>query len=720
MARLIPALWLLLACASAAWAQPVPGDPDAAPVQVRVQAGGAAAAEGRLLLAGGAVSSMRARVAFDLPPAAADQRWVMWLAHDPFDLVRVEGPGWTPPVVSFFKPDAALGELPAGSSFVLPRGASGPQQLDIELRGSVRSAPTVRVLSEQDVLRHAAREIALACAVYAALVTLLIATLALYAAARDRLFLLYAGYTAVALLFMATVNGHVYTIPGLRVLGTLGARGFWLVMLVFNAVALWMLLRFANTRASSHPVVRGLILLVPVLVLAAALVVLPEALLFGQLQAIATFAWVVAMLAGIVGMLDGARRGMPMALAASCALLALLIAGGAHEAMNRALLADNILTRHGYQFALVMLSVILYVGLSSRIGAVRQRLDDEANARRDSEYRLRQARARSDLGLLLQERLRGLHPEEIAQQAFRLLIQQVRSMLPGVQAAVLGQGYLEHDLLLVQGDGAPTALGQAVLAARGVVRVHAQHPQPVQAALSGARGSDASQPPTHAFVPLALAPPAWAALVLRDPGRDGFDPADLQACAELARLAVMHADQAHASIQLRRSAEYDALTGSMNRRSLDQVLMREFKHAGIASAPLSLLFIDIDWFKRVNDEHGHACGDHCLRSIASVLRAELRPTDALGRYGGEEFLVMLPGHDAPASRIIAERLRQAVERGSIDWHGHPLALTISIGLAARRNADATVADMLERADKALYAAKGEGRNRVCVAPAVFG
>ena len=169
---------------------------------------------------------------------------------------------------------------------------------------------------------------------------------------------------------------------------------------------------------------------------------------------------------------------------------------------------------------------------------------------------------------------------------------------------------------------------------------------------------------------------------------------------------------------MRKTAELDALTGSLNRRALDQALAREFGPAA-RHAPLSVLFIDIDWFKRVNDEHGHACGDHCLRSVAGALRAELRPGDAFGRYGGEEFLVLLPGHDAASSRVIAERLRQAVEGCVIEWNGTRVMLTISIGMAARRDGDGDGPALLERADKALYAAKREGRNRVCVAPAAF-
>ncbi|MES2857788.1 MAG: GGDEF domain-containing protein [Pseudomonadota bacterium] len=719
MARLIVGLWLI---ACALWPPAAAGAVGAdveTPIAVRVQAQGHKAAGDRVLVEGGVTRSVRALVEFTLPATASEERWVLWLAHDPFDVVRATGPGWAPPPVRFFAPDAARGGLPVGASFVLPRSASGPQALAIEFRGSMHSAPSPQVLTEQSVLRRAGREIAMAYAVYAALVTMLIATLALYSAARDRLFLLYAGYTTAAIAFTAAANGHLYALPGVAALGLLGARGLWLVMLVFNAMALWTLLRIADTRASARALVRRLDVLLLVMVLAAGLMLLPEQALSGHQQGIATLAWAVAMPVGILAMLDAAHRGKPMALATACALAALLIAASAHAAMKRGLLDDGVLTRHGYQFALVLVAVILFVGLSTRIGAVRERLDLEASARLDSEKRLLHARTRSDLGQLLQERLRGLHPEDVARQAFQLLIQHVQAALPGTRAVVLGQGYLGHDLLLVQEEGAPTSLGQAVLAARAVIRSHVQHPNTVQLRLAGSRVSEDPDAPSHAVVSMPVAAPAWAALVLRGPTGRSVDPADLDACQELARVTTIHADEAHASIQLRRTSEHDALTGTINRRSLDQVLAREFSHARHSSAPLTLLFIDIDWFKRVNDEHGHACGDHCLRSLAATLRAELRPDDALGRYGGEEFLVALPGHDAAASRIIAERLRVAVERSSVDWHGRPLPLTISIGLAALRNTDVGVAEVLERADKALYAAKREGRNRVCVAPAVF-
>ena len=175
------------------------------------------------------------------------------------------------------------------------------------------------------------------------------------------------------------------------------------------------------------------------------------------------------------------------------------------------------------------------------------------------------------------------------------------------------------------------------------------------------------------------------------------------------------ADAAHAAFLLRRTAERDSLTGSFNRRTLDQLAARECKVAG-NHKPLSVLFMDLDWFKRINDTHGHPCGDECLRKVAATLRAELRPQDVFGRYGGEEFLVLLPGQDAASARLVGERLREAVEAAVVDWQGEALRFTISIGMAVLREGD-DPGKLLARADKALYRAKREGRNRVCAAPA---
>src|SRR5690606_22276857 len=189
--------------------------------------------------------------------------------------------------------------------------------------------------------------------------------------------------------------------------------------------------------------------------------------------------------------------------------------------------------------------------------------------------------------------------------------------------------------------------------------------------------------------------------------------------SEFCRITQMHVDQAIAAIKLRQSAELDALTGSLNRRSIDQWLVRSFAEADRDGTPLSVLFVDLDRFKPINDRHGHACGDQCLRAVAATLSGALEEGDLFGRYGGEEFIAILPGRGGAAARQVGEKLRAAVERQSVDWEGQALRLTVSVGVATRRDGERTPEATIDRADKALYASKRAGRNCVHVAPAVF-
>jgi diguanylate cyclase (GGDEF)-like protein len=167
--------------------------------------------------------------------------------------------------------------------------------------------------------------------------------------------------------------------------------------------------------------------------------------------------------------------------------------------------------------------------------------------------------------------------------------------------------------------------------------------------------------------------------------------------------------------QARRQADIDPLTGLYNRRAWSERLPLLEQQARLGGAPLSLLFLDIDHFKELNDRHGHEAGDAMLRRLAEAMRAELREEDAIGRYGGEEFVVALPGMDAARAARIAERIRQRLQ----DQAGAGgIASTVSIGvatLAAGERMDL----LLRRADRAMYEAKRSGRNRVAVAEAAL-
>jgi diguanylate cyclase (GGDEF)-like protein/PAS domain S-box-containing protein len=167
--------------------------------------------------------------------------------------------------------------------------------------------------------------------------------------------------------------------------------------------------------------------------------------------------------------------------------------------------------------------------------------------------------------------------------------------------------------------------------------------------------------------------------------------------------------------ELRRLATTDPLTGIFNRRHLMDQGERELRRARRYGTDLSLLILDIDHFKAINDTHGHAVGDDALKALVRVCLAHLREIDLMCRLGGEEFVAILPETSGEAALIAAERLRAAVERLEVPLAGSDiLRFTVSVGTSALRPDDASLADVLTRADEALYEAKGAGRNRVRV------
>jgi diguanylate cyclase (GGDEF)-like protein len=157
----------------------------------------------------------------------------------------------------------------------------------------------------------------------------------------------------------------------------------------------------------------------------------------------------------------------------------------------------------------------------------------------------------------------------------------------------------------------------------------------------------------------------------------------------------------------------DSLTGLDNRRYLEERLEEAFEHARRLSEPFALVMVDLDKFKSVNDTHGHQAGDAVLQQFAEVLRTQAREIDRVGRYGGEEFVLLLPGTTLDAAAQFAERVRHAVEAHTFSFAGGTLRRTMSAGVAAWPHARLVHADALVKAaDDALYVAKETGRNRV--------
>ena len=158
-------------------------------------------------------------------------------------------------------------------------------------------------------------------------------------------------------------------------------------------------------------------------------------------------------------------------------------------------------------------------------------------------------------------------------------------------------------------------------------------------------------------------------------------------------------------------AELDELTGSYNRRCIMRLLNAEIEKSRQAGTPCAIALIDLDWFKRINDAHGHPIGDEVLRTFAITIFANIRPDDRFGRYGGEEFLLLLPGTASEAASRMLDRLRRIV--AELDWSAFSLGMrvTMSAGVVTLRDVD-TADTFLARADSALYSAKAQGRNRI--------
>ena len=163
-------------------------------------------------------------------------------------------------------------------------------------------------------------------------------------------------------------------------------------------------------------------------------------------------------------------------------------------------------------------------------------------------------------------------------------------------------------------------------------------------------------------------------------------------------------------------ARFDPLTGVANRRHFVEMVEAEMARSSRYGKQLSILMVDIDQFKEVNDVYGHQAGDIILQALCETCKIVLRAFDIVGRWGGDEFAILLPETPPAIAPQVAERLRGAIENTVVDVEMHsPLRFSVSIGCASRNARDDSLDALLNVADKALYDAKRTGRNRVCVA-----
>jgi diguanylate cyclase len=205
-----------------------------------------------------------------------------------------------------------------------------------------------------------------------------------------------------------------------------------------------------------------------------------------------------------------------------------------------------------------------------------------------------------------------------------------------------------------------------------------------------------------------------------------YDATQAQTFAELERRALkgiaqlsmgLHAENAamhQQNAELKVNATVDSLTGLKNRRAYDEDALREWERSKRMNRPLALMMVDIDHFKNVNDTHGHACGDRALVGVASELKKLVRQYDLVFRFGGEEFVILLPECSPDSALSAANRYREAIAKMELPIHDGVLKITASFGLAITQPPQfKSLDELLQEADERLYQAKNEGRNRVC-------
>ena len=174
-------------------------------------------------------------------------------------------------------------------------------------------------------------------------------------------------------------------------------------------------------------------------------------------------------------------------------------------------------------------------------------------------------------------------------------------------------------------------------------------------------------------------------------------------------------NQVHAKRKaLEKEVLIDPLSGVANRRALRERLKNELYRFQRYRQFFSMLLFDIDHFKVINDRHGHWAGDRCLKEIIKRIRPILRETDLMGRWGGDEFLVIFAGTDVESAAAVAERLRKLIENTRFIYHKQEISLTVSIGVTEIRDSDTSVEMVFNRVDRAMYQAKKKGRNMVAV------
>jgi diguanylate cyclase (GGDEF)-like protein len=225
-------------------------------------------------------------------------------------------------------------------------------------------------------------------------------------------------------------------------------------------------------------------------------------------------------------------------------------------------------------------------------------------------------------------------------------------------------------------------------------------------------------PRSAAIFPLVADGRALGAVAAWHPEPGKFGEKETELLRLLCSIAPLPLRSARQYEALDHRAHTDALTALPNRAAFEERLATLTHVFDRYARPFAVLVLDVDFFKKFNDTHGHEAGDRVLQHVAAVVRQTVRDVDTPARLGGEEFVVLMPETGLRASQDAAERIRRSIEARTVSWNGRPLSVTVSVGAAACPDCTTTASEVLKLADEALYRAKGGGRNRVAAAPKV--
>lgn len=660
----------------------------------------------------------RFRLDFTLPAyEQGASPWQLRFNRVELKQLRLSAPGWQPEALSFFYPSAQDGLLPMAFQQDLPAQWTGPVSVEV-----VASTELMRTLRPQVVrasmgTEHDKRQLAIAVTLYASMLVLAVVALSLMLGARELSFLSLLGFVAASFLHMLAVNGHAYVFPFLAWMRPLGAHGVNITMLLVCAAGVAVARDYAGKRPD-NPWLRWL-----PWAGAWGMAALAVACLLGfnpgppVMQVAVTTSWILAAVLALLAFASATLRRTWLGWPLLAALFFLGVNGTLFELSVRGM-AKPFWGSFGYQIGLVLVALVLVIALIGRIADFRLRHEHERTARKVSEQRLEQQEVYAALAQQMRLRLADVASKDMAWYAVQMAMEKLLPLLQLNSATILlyRPGY--DQMRITEPVTHTSRLATLTDANAATLRAVAQR-QVAMGDLQLTPGSADAAARLHnvvyAAVPLSLVGGGIGIALLERLGVHAFNSEEIALATQFGQLVVDQTAEARANDTLRRSAELDALTGTLNRNAIDNALTRTFAEANRKQQSLSILFVDMDRFKSVNDTYGHACGDHCLKQLAATLRGALQPTDLLGRYGGEEFLVILPGV-SDGAQDIGERLRQRVEQAVVEWQGHAVHLTVSIGVATRQANEQSAMTVLERADRALYAAKHQGRNRVSLAP----